>query len=234
VGSTELSIFEDTIADPETRPYLYYISAVDTCGNESGLSPYHKPLFLQYISSDKGVSLGWEEYQVEDGQINFDSYTVYRGTDSLALSPLADNIPSYKTTYTDRDPNALKQKYYYRIAGILSTACEFVNGKKAGNENYKFAMSNYKENRIASGTSTLKDNDLIIYPNPFTRRTVIKFNNPGGLYQLIITTLTGKIILHKYNITESRYELDRGDLPPGVYLLEMKGSKIYREKIVIE
>jgi len=47
----DLSIFKDTVADPESRPFLYSISAVDTCGNESAQSPYHKPLFLQYVSS---------------------------------------------------------------------------------------------------------------------------------------------------------------------------------------
>jgi TRAP-type uncharacterized transport system substrate-binding protein len=40
------------------------------------------------------------------------------------------------------------------------------------------------------------------------------------------TTLTGKVILQQYNITESRYELDRSNYPAGEYLLEMKGSKI--------
>jgi hypothetical protein len=235
VGVNELSVFEDTIADPETRPYLYYISVVDTCGNESGLSHYHKPLFLQYVSSDRGVILGWDEYQIGDGQINFESYTLFRGTDSLALSPLEDSIPTQITVYTDKDPSACEQKYYYRIAGVLVDACEPTGSKKAGNEDYRYAMSNLEENRIESGVSAFKSKELNIYPNPFSNKTMIEFPNPEQeKYQFILTNLSGKIIRHEFNIIAGYYELDRNGISSGLYIVELQGRQIYRGMIVVE
>jgi hypothetical protein len=36
------------------------------------------------------------------------------------------------------------------------------------------------------------------------------------------------------NITTSEYVLERGDLKQGLYLVELRGYKIYRGKIVVE
>ena len=49
----EWRLFIDTLADPEIRSY----------------SPYHKPLFLQYVSSIDGVNLRWSKYEMEDGEL---------------------------------------------------------------------------------------------------------------------------------------------------------------------
>jgi photosystem II stability/assembly factor-like uncharacterized protein len=81
VPFSEFSLFVDTEVNPENGQELYKISAVDTCGNESALSPYHKTMFLQFVSSDGGVNLSWEPYEVEGGTMNFQSYVIYRGID---------------------------------------------------------------------------------------------------------------------------------------------------------
>lgn len=152
VAYDALSVFKDTVADPETRPYLYSLSIVDTCGNESDESPYHKPLFLQYVSSVDGVNLRWSKYEIEDGEITFSEYAVYRGSDSLSLSPFAENIPTVVDVYTDNDPLALLRKYYYRVAGILGTPCDPDGGdRKAGTGPFVHSLSNLDNNKLKTG-----------------------------------------------------------------------------------
>jgi hypothetical protein len=240
VGFDDLSIIIDAEADPEKRSYLYKISVVDTCGNESELSPYHKPIFLQYISSDKGVMLTWSKYEIEGQILNFDSYTIYRGSDSTVLSPLEANIPKEIDSYTDNDPSALTKKYYYRVAGVLTDPCNpsGAAGKKADSELYSNSMSNIEDNRIQEtpeGVPHFSENEFRIIPNPFKETTMLMFDNPEKQsYPLYIMDLSGKVCRIVDNITTSEYVLEKGDLKEGFYFLELRGTKVYWERMVIE
>jgi len=231
-----LSIFKDTIADPESRPFLYSISVVDTCGNESDQSPYHKPLFLQYVSSIDGVNLRWSKYEMENGNLTFDNYEIWRGGDSINLTPFAENIPTAVDIYTDNDPTALEKKYYYRIAGILEIPCEPSGGKKAGTGPYRHSLSNMDNNKFKTGIDRLLLTEgLSIYPNPFSESTTITFpNHSQEAYKMVLRDLSGKIFRTVDGITTSEHVMEKGDLMEGLYFIELRGPKIYRGKIVIE
>ena len=73
------SIFVDESSNPEEQQYLYKISAMDTCGNESSLSNFHKTLFLQYSSGVGGITLGWKKYEIEDVTVDFVESLAGRG-----------------------------------------------------------------------------------------------------------------------------------------------------------
>ncbi|MFC2113422.1 T9SS type A sorting domain-containing protein, partial [Bacteroidota bacterium] len=238
----ELSVFRDTLVDPETRPYLYFLSTVDSCGNESELSPYHKPLFLQYTGSVNGVNLQWNKYEIEDGSINFISYSILRGLDLSDLSDLAINIPTPINVYTDKDLQATINKYYYRVAGVLYAPCTPDGDKKAGTGPYQHSLSNMDDNKLKESEDTtgtyvypLVSEDMFIYPNPFNHSTTITFPNQSNeLYRLVLTDLSGKVCRMVDGITTSEYVLEKGDLKNGLYFIELRGPKLYRGKIVIE
>ncbi len=98
-------------------------------------------------------------------------------------------------------------------------------------------MSNMKDNGILTGRNDRidrKSNALLIYPNPFTDRTLIKFPNPDHKrYQLYITDLNGKVVKTIDNITEDNFELNSGGLKKGLFFIELRGAEIYRAKIII-
>ena len=215
---------------------MYYLTTVDSCGNESGLSPYHKPLFLQYVSSQEGVNLRWSNYVIEGEGVTFESYAIYRGSDSLNLAPFAENIPTAIDVYTDNDATALTRKYYYRVAGILDVPCTPSGTKKAGTMLYPHSLSNMDDNRLKTGIEELFSMDrLIIYPNPFIENATIHFSNPNReAYRFILTDVAGKVCKIVNNITTSEYVLEKGNLKEGVYFIELTGLRIYRGKIVIE
>jgi hypothetical protein len=237
IAFDDLSVFVDTTADPEDRPYLYYLSVIDSCGNESGVSPFHKPHFLQWVSSTGGVNLQWSEYLVGNDTVDFSSYTLYRGSDSTALTSIEEGIPIQVHEYTDDDPQALLLKYYYRVAGELITPCYPTGGEKSGTGPYNHSLSNLDDNRIRGAfvEDILNQQGVFIYPNPMNSRTTIQFLNPSNdKYRLSVIDLSGKIVHSQEDIITDRIEFSRGNLPPGLYMLEIKGPRIYRGKIIIE
>ncbi|MCF8378005.1 MAG: T9SS type A sorting domain-containing protein [Bacteroidales bacterium] len=174
-----LSVFVDLTSEPEKKQNLYKIKVVDTCGYESDYSPYHKTMFLQYVSSDNGVNLTWQEYKVEGGSISFDSYIIYRGSDSTNLAEL-ETISSSLNAYTDTDVDALSQRMYYRVGGVKTTACDPAGllTKKAGSGPFVHSLSNLEDNRMAVGVTDhlAQSLNLRLYPNPFNTQTLLSYN----------------------------------------------------------
>ena len=97
-------------------------------------------------------------------------------------------------------------------------------------EEYGSTVSNYDEEIIESIHSA-RDPAINIYPNPLNSTAVLEFPNPDNqCYSLIITDLAGKVVRTVGKITGSQVEIHRDNLPPGTYIIELRGPEIYRTK----
>jgi hypothetical protein len=235
--SGELSVFTDMTADPASREYKYKITITDTCNNESAiaLSPYHKPIFLQYVTSQGGVLLNWQPYEIENSPVSFESYVIYRGTSADALEQLTI-MPGGSTRFTDLDPDALLRRYYYQVAGVLSAPCRPGFGKKS-DDIYDQSFSNLENNHLPATSSGqgYRLNTLIIYPNPCGEETMIKWKNPGSTpYTLVVLNLAGETVLSAGNLTGEEFHLTNDGLSNGIYLIELQGPVVYRGKMVVQ
>jgi hypothetical protein len=67
--------------------------------------------------------------------------------------------------------------------------------------------------------------DISIYPNPFTKSTLISITNIRSNYQLTLYDLTGQKAWQEEDLSQSTYELKRGELSKGMYFLEIKTDK---------
>ena len=238
VPADELSVFEDTEADPEVQQWVYKITAIDTCGNESDIaeSPYHIPLFLQYVSSDKGVNLTWVPYEVQNGNMNFVSYVIFRGSDSLKLENIG-TLSSDLTVFRDTDPDALQNRYFYRIAGVRANACIPAFDKKAGSGPFVHSLSNLEDNKLKNSTGIDAGKGLLqprVYPNPFIDNFTIELPNPELYKRLQILDLNGKIVYTSYDLNEAIIRIERRNLKQGIYILEMQGKENYRQRIMVQ
>ncbi len=231
----DLSIFYDVESQPGNQQYLYKISIVDSCGNESDPSPYHKTLLLQFTGSVGGVNLGWSEYEVEDGFISFGSYDIFRGSTATDLGHIK-TLSASLDRYIDSDPDALTALYYYRIAGVLIEPCYPSGTTKADPEPYTRSMSNIEDNKFKTFISDPEpETAFTVYPNPFSSGATITFPNPDNHeYKMVLTDISGRIVRKSGNILSGNFLLDRKDLPAGIYIIELKGEKVYRSEIVIE
>ncbi len=87
----------------------------------------------------------------------------------------------------------------------------------------------------STGIDNTIENELRIYPNPSSDISIIEFPNPNQeVYHLILTNLSGKVLKIIDNITEEKIEINRHGLRDGMYLIELRGTRIYRGKILIE
>jgi ELWxxDGT repeat protein len=88
---------------------------------------------------------------------------------------------------------------------------------------------------IFTGYFTPEKEQINIFPNPFSDKAIIQLPiSRNYCYDLVITDLTGKVIRSIGKITGNSYELDRENLPSGLYIIELRGQDIYRGKIIIE
>jgi photosystem II stability/assembly factor-like uncharacterized protein len=216
----ELSVFVDQGTSPRTQQYLYKISAVDTCGNESGLSNYHKTILLQYDGSSGGVNLRWDKYEIEGVPLNFDSYIIYRSTDSTDLKKVY-TISGSLNSWIDTSIVANSMKHYYRIAGVKGDTCypAKFKDKKAGTGPYSQSMSNIEDNRLQVGINDLRNdmNNLMIYPNPFRQQTRITYSldRPSEVKIEIFNLLgarTADIVNMRQDPGEFSYDLNASDI----------------------
>ena len=86
---------------------------------------------------------------------------------------------------------------------------------------------------------------LKIYPNPFSDKTIIEFDNSNHTkYDLIIRDLAGKIVYTVYEVTNSKIEITANKLNEGYYIVELRpafdktsageGEKLFRGKLMVE
>ena len=86
---------------------------------------------------------------------------------------------------------------------------------------------------IFSSTSINESQTQIIsiYPNPFTKSTIISITNNKSNYNLTLYDITGQKVWKEEDLSQSTYELERGTLSKGIYFLEIKteeGKRIFR------
>jgi len=236
VPHDQLSIYNDTTADPTSRAYLYKITAVDTSGYETDmdLCKTHKTIHLLVTKNPetKATQLDWDRY------VGFDygTYEIFRSDTTINFLSV-DAMSSSTSTWSDPDPGTGTK--YYRVAALRPEPCYPTGaaGKKAESGPYSHSMSNIEDNRLQTGMSEplLSNENLMIYPNPFNESTSITFSNTERYsYTLYLKDLTGKVVKTIDGITGENIELNRDGLPAGLYLIELRGPEIYRGKIIIE
>ena len=144
-----LSVYEDTTADPTKRAYIYKITGIDTSGTETDidLCKPHKTIHLLVSTNPelKSTQLAWDKYYGFDYQ----TYNIYRSATGTNFTVI-DAMPSSLNSWTDPEP--LSGELYYRVAVEKPVPCIPVGGgKKADSGPYSHSMSNIDDNRLQAG-----------------------------------------------------------------------------------
>jgi hypothetical protein len=230
IPATRLSVFVDETSDPRAKSFKYKISSVDTCGDESGRSFFHKTMHLIF-DKDNG-NLVWQNYE----GLYVPYYIVFKGSTPYDFVAI-DTVPADDVTITYKDVNVTGE-HYYRVGVTLDKLCIPTGNGKADSGPYSHSMSNIEDNRLQdTGSSVVKP--LIIeiqsYPNPFDEWTQINFENQQKYpYELRVTDMSGKLVRMVSDIRDSMVIFKRENLPQGFYLFELKGDRVYKGKFVIK
>ncbi|MEC8853068.1 MAG: T9SS type A sorting domain-containing protein, partial [Bacteroidota bacterium] len=86
---------------------------------------------------------------------------------------------------------------------------------------------------ISSVNAEINQNDIQIFPNPFTDfTTVVLSENSENKIQLF--DINGRL-LRKFVVNENSFQLSKNNLRSGVYILEIQNTKgVFRKKLVIQ
>ncbi len=107
---------------------------------------------------------------------------------------------------------------------------------------YKRAITNDEITYLFNGQIPISvatiDNEQSFksYPNPFSDKSTIEFNNPDySKYKLSVFNSIGELVFFRDNITTNKIEFERKDLQSGIYLIKLSSTdKIISGKLVIE
>ncbi|OFY97413.1 MAG: hypothetical protein A2309_03370, partial [Bacteroidetes bacterium RIFOXYB2_FULL_35_7] len=221
----DTSVFIDLASTPELKNEKYKIALIDTCMNESEFSPFHQSIFLSISEGSQPgfITLQWNPYIDQSGIYSPSFYSVYKGISPSNMS-LLTTVPENINSYND---SIFAEVNYYKIVfdndcGTLLTA----NSNMVDNSIY---VSNFAH----ENNSTARFN---ISPNPFSDKTCISFNNPDNKKLKIVLKNTKGCIARDCGQTKGgQIFIEKSDLKPGMYFIEIIGSDIlFREKIIIE
>jgi hypothetical protein len=172
------------IADPNVTNYRYKISALDSCGNESTLSPHHRTIFLQANQGvGNTVNLNWVPYEgdIEDTVYQ---YYIYRDTVGSGNLDLIDSVTGGNQNYTDNNPSQNVTTLRYVIGTDWNISCNpsfkvipstmaAINNSHSNIKNLIFTPNAVINIEAAYGIS--------VYPNPSDGLFTISLKNMGGL-----------------------------------------------------
>lgn len=252
------SFFMDVTSEPQLQSYKYKITAAynvtppgTDCITDIDSCNFHKTLYIENITVGDTFKAEIEPYQVEDTDIsNFlDTVAVYiyRSPDPLTILDIANIIDTiyYNPldsifSYYDDDSTAMDTLNYYIGVAELPDSIDIdeFTGMKASSGPYSQSLSNLEDNGII-GTRRPKtavfSDALRIYPNPFTDQTTIRFDNPGRKnYTLYLRDITGKTIYRRGDIQNGTVTLLNEGWNKGFYLVEIRGDKIFRGRIILQ
>jgi photosystem II stability/assembly factor-like uncharacterized protein len=146
IPADSAGVFVDTNSNPAVKAYSYKISTIDSCGNESDMSDFHKTMHLT-INQGSGTTwnLIWNFYE----GIPVQTYRIWRADTSLNWTKI-DSVPGTNSSYTDQNPPA--GGLFYQVEIISPYICQPYNYK--ANTNYNTSRSNTANNGLINAAIT--------------------------------------------------------------------------------
>ncbi len=236
VPASGLSVYSDTGANPAVQAYIYKITALDAEGNESDINlckPHKTIHLLTSLNTEHNVAqLDWDQYY----GFAYGTYYIFRSGSKSGFSNV-HAMASSTTTWTDLGATS-GEEFYYRVAIQKPVPCSPTgNGLKAGTGPYHHSLSNMDDNKLkATGLHPQqKPGDMVIYPNPMAEQARVRFPNPGSQeHTFYLRDLSGKLVRCISGITTGEVVVDRDELTPGYYSIEISGPSVYRGKLIVK
>lgn len=183
---------------------------------------------------ENGVFDYWD---LEQNYIDMNGYVSYWNNDAKA--PWIYN-PNTQTMISYDDTLSIELKVnYIKSSNLGGAMCWELSGDKNS------VLLNKLCQTLNDTTTTYIDENnwtenssqgqIYIYPNPLNTTAILEFPNPGKkTYSVTLINISGKTVRSYNSITDNKIIIEKGNLPGGIYFIELKGNKIFRDKIIIE
>jgi len=224
----DAAVFIDTASSPGIKADTYKIAFVDQNTVESEKSYYHENISLGISKSGADILLTWNSYVDESGSFQPSVYYILKGTSPSSML-LYDSVPAGICAYTDSNISTLN---YYSVAVVKTGPCSDYN---RGSDQITIFSNRVDNSAFISVQEYDLHPEVLIFPNPFSDVTTIvideKIAAQGFSYMLY--DITGKVILQHHNQFLKEIRISKGDLPEGVYFIEIKGIINLKDKLII-
>jgi hypothetical protein len=227
-----LSYFIDSQSFPKIKTAKYRLSAVDSSGNESALSPYHRTINLNInkTTGNWSFDLMWTPYV----GFNVDYYLIWRWS-LISGWVKIDSVQGGIQTYSDTPPYGL---VYYFVEAKPPHPCQVTKAQT----NYNTSRSNRANTSVYLGLEPVTGECRIaVFPNPSSGKVNVAVEDAGAeflSYELFSSQ--GKVIERSSGLGFTTgicgFELNINDntLSKGLYFLRIIiDNKIYTKKIII-
>ena len=217
-GGTEF-VYTDNTSQPLVHSDYYKISFVSLTGEETALSNFQRTV---HLSINQGLStnhnLIWNAYE----GLEVSHYEVLHGASSdLSTMTSLAMLPSTTNMYT----HVNESPYYVIVVHFASQP-----GQKSGQE-----LKSHSNKLSNDGQLWFVPEQTVkVYPNPFSETATIEFSNPEGLeYTLLVKDITGRNYLRQDQITSEQVKINKENLPPGYYIIQIIGKKNGSKLVII-
>ncbi len=234
-----LSEFTDLTSgvNPGVTSYKYKLALVDTCGNESALSSFHRTMHLSVSpASPWGYNLSWNDYI----GLPVTQYRIWRDITGKGKFQRVDSVSFGNNAWTDSFHFSGTDTVWYYVEIDHQGACvSSLKTPQALAVNLNSSKSNVY--RIADttvvGIPGLTDNYFIaIYPNPSEGMFTLELNNDLGQGEILIFNMVGDKVKQFSVIDKSqKLTIDLRGFARGIYHLKyLSGQQVIYKKIVIQ
>lgn len=216
----------DSVANPNVTTKRYKISSVDSCGNESVLSPYHNTI---YIVDNGSGQFSWNLlYTIEGGPNPVNNYVLM--VDSLNNG---NWVQRASTAGTQQNINDIYYNNYstvanWRVETVWNITCTPTSKYAAGNGTQATVVkskSNITNNRMV-GIRSNDVNRFAVYPNPTSGMLSLNLAALQGRIMVKVTSLLGQELLD-YDLSKGTtvHQLDLSGFEAGTYIIKVITEK---------
>jgi hypothetical protein len=206
-----LSTFIDTGSKPTVRPWRYFITGKNVCGETTNAGA-HRTMHLTINAGQTSNiwNLIWNGYE----GFAHGTYRIWRGTSPTNMVQLADVEAVASNSYTDL--NAPSGTVYYRV-GILNGPTCNPTARTTGEDSW--ITSNVATNAKAALEATWAD--LSVFPNPSQEgaQILVQSSDVGTRYEVRVMDIAGRVVLTT-NAEVGKAVSFGALLVPGIYTIE--------------
>jgi hypothetical protein len=212
----DYSFFTDVNANTIVNTW-YRISYLDSDGNESNLSPWHRPVVMDYLDG----LLVWTEYEKEDqfDETWINGYACMRDETGLGLfgtmgywETAAGNT---QTQWFDQEAASFNNYYYQMIVDLPS--CDISRA------NINTSRSNIKRQSPNSEANVNELEQMITFsisPNPVSETLLVVFDKKMIGSEFKLTSSNGKLVANG-KVESENSTLDVNQLSKGSYFFHV-------------
>ncbi|MGY6561410.1 MAG: immunoglobulin domain-containing protein [Luteibaculaceae bacterium] len=195
----------------------FFISVVDTCQNESVLSPYLSPIFLAVNTLEQSNELAWSALQSQEIPLAVEQFFIYRKLLTAQHYQKIDSVSANTLLYVDADNSAM---FSYKVSAQMQSSCESEEEVESFSNpaNSSFSTNIGAIERQGSGKL-----QLTVFPNPVLNGYTLKLSGLQDIqpYDFYLFNAQGKLVQQQINQSTKELELQRGNLPSGLYSIQL-------------